>query len=111
MTRLTPEVLEAATAELVRATCEYTRSAQIEADVRFKLEFAEAHAIVDGVEGRNEAERKANLRLSLSEEYSALKAAQDDLRDARRDLDVAQAMLNTLRYQLRLLEVTREVAL
>ncbi|GAA5514902.1 hypothetical protein Dcar01_03666 [Deinococcus carri] len=111
MTVLTAQALDLATAELVRATREYARSAQMEADVRFELEFAEAHALAEGVEGRNEAERKANLRLALAEEYSALKAAQDGLRDARRDLDVAQALVSSLRSQLRLLEVMREVAL
>ncbi|UQN09193.1 hypothetical protein [Deinococcus sp. QL22] len=86
-----------------RALNEYSRSAQLEATIQFELELAEAKAIAAGVEGKNEPERKAHLRLQLADQHVAVQAAEAGTRDARRDLDVARAALDCLRYHLRLL--------
>lgn len=102
---LTPEGFQAATSEVVRALNEMERSARTLAEVRFELDTAEAQALAAGVEGKNEAERKANLRLKLAEKHAELHAAELGAAQARRDLDVARAQLDSLRYQLRLLEV------
>lgn len=96
-----------ATRECIRATDELAHCGQAEAEARSALDLAEAEALILGVDGRNEAERKAALRLRLRDEYASLDAAAAAVRQARRDLDVARFWLDGLRYQLRLLEVHR----
>lgn len=99
--------LQDATRECIRATDVLARRAEEEAATRATLELAEADALVAGVEGRNETERKSALRLRLRDEYASLDAATAAVRQARRDLDVARLWLDGLRYQLRLIEVHR----
>lgn len=102
---LTTENLQDATVELFRATNELERSARVLAEIKFELDAEEATLIAAGVEGKNEAERKANLRLKLAEKYAELHGAELGAAQARRDVEVARIQLDGLRYQLRLLEV------
>lgn len=102
---LTTENLQDATVELIRATHELERSARVLAEVRFELDTQEATLIASGIEGKNEAERKANLRLKLESKYAELHGAELGAAQARRDVEVARIQLDGLRYQLRLLEV------
>ena len=102
---LTTENLQDATVELIRATNELERSARVLAEVRFELDAEEATLIASGIEGKNEAERKANLRLKLESKYAELHGAELGAAQARRDVEVARIQLDGLRYQLRLLEV------
>ncbi|MFC3833404.1 hypothetical protein [Deinococcus rufus] len=103
---LSADTIRTATNEVIRATEGLRRCAQELADVEFEFDTAEATALAAGVEGGNEAQRKANLRLRLADQHATVKGARDRHADARRDLDVAQAILTALRYQLRLLEVS-----
>lgn len=102
---LSPEGFRAATTELIRATNELERSARVLAEVRFELDTEEATLIASGIEGKNEAERKANLHLRLAGKYAELHVAELGAAQARRDVEVARLQLDGLRYQLRLLEV------
>lgn len=102
---LTTENLQDATVELFRATNELERSARVLAEIKFELDTEEATLITAGVEGKNETERKANLRLKLAEKYAELHGAELGAAQARRDVEVARIQLDGLRYQLRLLEV------
>ena len=43
------------------------------------LELAKAHKLCDGVEGKNEAQREAKLRLELETEYAVLAEAEHAL--------------------------------
>ena len=102
---LNADAVRAASAEVVRALGEHERSARVLAEVKFELEGQEAGLVAAGIEGKNEAERKANLRLKLEGKYTELHAAEIGAAQARRDLEVARVRLDSLRYQLRLLEV------
>ncbi|SEI65888.1 hypothetical protein SAMN04488058_101263 [Deinococcus reticulitermitis] len=102
---LSADALRAASAEVIRATAELERSARVLAEVRFELDTQEAERIAAGIEGKNESERKANLRLQLSEKYAELSGAEIGAAGARADLDIAKVRLDCLRFQLRLLEV------
>lgn len=99
------ERLQAALAELSRARDELARAATVAAETRFELQVKEAHLIVSGLEGKNEAERKANLFLQTSEEQQAQSAAEIGLKHAQRDYDIAEAAFTTLRYELRAQEL------
>lgn len=70
------------------------------------LELAEATRMLEGVEGKNEKERAAKLRLELTAEYGALHEAEDALAEARCALDGARLEWDLARYTLRALEVT-----
>jgi hypothetical protein len=69
------------------------------------LELAEARKTCEGVEGRNEKERAAKLRLELEAEHKALHEAEDALAEARCALDGARLEWDLARYSLRALEV------
>lgn len=90
------------------------------------LEAAEAvvdaQALVDrgrtallnaGVDGKNEAQREAAIRASLSVEYGMLAGAEADARRLRHQANVAQLEVDRLRLRVRLMELaagTREFA-
>ena len=54
------------------------------------LLVAEAQIVCDGLEGKNEKERNARLRLALESEYVALAAAESALNEARCSVHVAR---------------------
>ena len=74
------------------------------AEAKRALELAEAHKLCEGVDGRNEKERAAKLRLELSEPHTALHEAEDALAEARCAYEVARLEWDLVRYQLRALE-------
>ncbi len=74
------------------------------AEAKRTLELAEAMKLCEGVEGRNEKERAAKLRLELSTEYTALAEADDALTEARCALEVARLEWDLARYSVRVLE-------
>jgi hypothetical protein len=65
------------------------------------LELAEAPRTLAGIDGKNEKERAAKLRLELSSEYEALHEAEDALAEARCALDGARLEWDLARYSLR----------
>lgn len=71
------------------------------AEAKRTLEHAEALKLCEGVEGKNEKERAAKLRLELSEHYTALAEAEDALTEARCAFEVARLDWELVRYQLR----------
>lgn len=97
--------LRDASLQVMRCTGQLEVRTRVASASRFDLDLAEAHLLAAGVEGRNEAERKANLRLQLAEHYHNLRDAEAGVSSARHDLEIARAWLDALRYQLRLLEV------
>ena len=76
------------------------------------LEHAEAVAFCNGVEGKNEKERAAKLRLELSAEYTALAETEDALTEVRCAYEVARLEWDLCRYQVRMLgaQTFREAA-
>lgn len=76
------------------------------AEAKRALELAEALKLCEGVEGKNEAQRDAKLRLELAVEYTALAEAEDALTEARCALEVARLEWDLARYSVRALEVT-----
>lgn len=77
------------------------------AEAKRTFELAEAYKLCEGVEGKNEAQRAAKLRLELTAEYTALYEAEDALTEARCALEVARLEWDLARYKLRALESER----
>ena len=75
------------------------------AEAKRGLEQAEALKLCEGVDGKNEKERTAKLRLELSSEYAALAEAEDALTEARCAYEVARLEWDLARYSVRVLEV------
>jgi hypothetical protein len=73
------------------------------AEARRTLELAEAHRLCEGVEGKNEAQRDARLRLELEAEHAALAEAEDALSEARCAYEVVRLEWDLARYQVRIL--------
>ena len=71
------------------------------AEAKRALEVAEALKLCEGVEGKNERERMAKLRLELNAEYAVLAEAEDALTEARCAFEVARLDWELVRYQLR----------
>lgn len=80
------------------------------AEAKRGLELAEAIKLCEGVEGKNEAQRDAKLRLELSAEYTALAEAEDALTEARCALEVARLEWELARHQSRILTLLEEAA-
>lgn len=74
------------------------------------LELSEAHKLCDGVDGKNEAQRTAKLRLELDTEYRALYEAEDALTEARCAYEVARLEWDLARHHVRALDPYREAA-
>lgn len=75
-------------------------------DAKRALELAEATRTLAGIDGKNEKERAARLRLELSDEYEALHEAEDALAGARCALDGARLEWDLAHYSLRALELS-----
>ena len=103
----TAENLVTATAALEVAHTALAGALNAEADARFALDTARADALIAGVDGKNEAARSAALDLQLASERQPAHAAEKVTREARAALAIAEARLTALRYQIRLLEVTK----
>lgn len=97
--------LQASLTELSRARDELARAATTAAEVKFELDVKEATLQAAGVEGGNEAQRKANLFLQCQEERAAVLAADTGLKHAQRDFDLADAAFAALKYELRAQEL------
>ena len=74
------------------------------AEAKRTLEQAEALKLCEGVEGKNERERSAKLRLELNTETVALAEAEDALTEARCAFEVARLEWDLARYSVRVLE-------
>ena len=77
------------------------------AEAKRTLELNEAHKLCEGVDGKNDKERTAKLRLELASEYTALAEAEDALTEARCAYELARLEWDLARYQLRALEVDK----
>ncbi len=80
------------------------------AEAKRGLELREALKPCEGVDGKNDKERTAKLRLELGAEYAALAEAEDALTEARCAFEGARLEWDLCRYQLRVLEPFREAA-
>ncbi len=96
--------LSAAKNGLEDAQIAYCGAVTAHAEGKRGLELAEALKLCEGVEGKNEKERAARLRLELSTEYTALAEAEDALTEARCSLEVARLEWDLARYSVRVLE-------
>lgn len=74
------------------------------AEAKRGLELAEAHSFCEGVEGKNEAQRTAKLKLQLQAERIALAEAEDALTEARCALEVAKLEWELARYKAKVTE-------
>lgn len=68
------------------------------------MELAKASALVARVDGRNEKERAAKLRLELAAEYEAVHEAEDALSEARCAYKASKLEWDLVRYQLKALK-------
>lgn len=92
---------EDAQARLMGAQHEVAVTGDKLASCKFQLEEARACALAHGVEGKNEGQREAALRLSLSELYGEAHRLELKLSTAKLELSFAQLEWDTLRYRLR----------
>ena len=74
------------------------------AEAKRTLELCEALKLCEGVEGKNEKERAAKLRLELTDEYTALAEAEDALTEARCAFEIVRLEWDLARYSVRVLE-------
>lgn len=86
----------------------YCGAVTAHAEAKRVLEVTEAIKLCEGVEGKNEAQRDARLRLELGAEYTALAETEDALTEARCALEVARLEWDLRRYQVRALTVPLE---
>lgn len=101
--RAAKNALEAAHVRLYGAVTAHAEAKRV-------LELAEAVTLSMGVDGKNEAQRAAKLRLELSAEHKALHGAEDALAEARCAYEVARLEWDLVRYSVRALEPDREAA-
>lgn len=80
------------------------------AEAKRTLELAEAHKLTEGVEGKNEKERSAKVRVELGPHYASLAEAEDALTEARCSYEVARLEWDLVRYSVRVLEPYSEAA-
>ena len=104
MTALLTTQLECAKNGLEDAQIALCGAVTAHAEAKRRLELAEAHKLCEGVEGRNERERVAKLRLELADQHTALAEAEDSLTEARCAYEVARLEWDLARYQVRMLE-------
>lgn len=95
---------EDAQAKLMGAQHEVSGTSDELTACRFQLEEAKACTLAQGVEGKNEAQREAALRLSLSELYGEAHRLELKLSTVKLELTFAQLEWDTLRYRLRAYE-------
>ncbi len=101
------EDLEAASLVLQDAHATYAGALARVSDAKKDLETTRARLIAEGVDGKNEAQREAKIRLELAAYYEQLHEAETDLVDARCSLDVARIEWDTVRYTIRAFEALR----
>ena len=75
------------------------------AEAKRGLELAEAVKLCEGVDGKNEGQRAAKLRLELSTEYAILHEAEDALTEARCAFEVARLEWDFVCYSVRASEL------
>lgn len=100
------ERLECIALELEDARIHHLGAAAAHTEAKRSLNLAEVKQRQAGVEGKNDTERDASLRLTFSKEYEVLEQAEDQLNEARCQLDVATLHWDLVRYQTRLYEAS-----
>ena len=109
MLTITQDEVKAVYEALVDATRVAFSAGETAVMVKTALEAARAVALAAGeVEGKNEAQREANLRQLLLPHYDALDAAERDARTTRHMLEMAKLGVEALRMRVRLAELTAD---
>ena len=96
---------ETAAGSLNDAKVQHLGAVVAHSEAKRVLELAQARLLCGGVEGKNEAQRNAVMRLELSNLHDALAEAEDALADARCSLECAHLEWDLARYTVRALEV------
>ena len=111
MLTITFDDIRNAYAALADALTVALETAETAATVKAGLETARAAALSAGeIEGKNEAQREANLRLRLLGYYSDLEAAEKRSRRSRHEVELARLGVDAVRAQLRLVELAGPTA-
>ena len=71
------------------------------------LEEAKAVAIVNGIEGKNVAEREANLCILLEDKYNNFALLQEDYDEARHEAELSGLDLTRITLTIRLMELAK----
>ena len=104
---MTTEEIAIAYDRLAQARHTLFEAAYDEAELKFKVEKAETEALAAGkIVGKNPEERKAHAALLFAEECAALLAAEQNRRGAQMEFDIADAKVDCLKLQMRLMEWT-----
>ena len=96
---------EDAHASLLGAQHAYAEATEAVTDAKYTLEFAKAHKLDRGIEGKNTEQREAKLRLCLADEYQAVHDLEREQARAKLELDGARLAWDCLRYRLKAYEV------
>lgn len=102
---------ESAGHDLAGAQTRYHDAAKLATEAKRDLDGARADLIDPAREerpqGKNAEEREAWVQMQLETEREAFYSAENTLAEARHDLEQARITWDTLRYQLRCLEVLK----
>lgn len=90
---------------LTEAQCVYANALQSCNHAKRTLDRARAEVLVRGVEGKNEAVREAHIRLELDAYHDALAEVEDELNEARFNLEAVRLEWDGMRYTVRCLEL------
>ena len=80
------------------------------AEANRALELAEAVKLCEGIDGKNEAQRTAKLRLEPSTDYTVFHEAEDALTEARCAFEVVRLEWELARYAVKVLEQPLQAA-
>lgn len=105
------------TGEDFKTAVEALKAAKQDLDLdltRFLIRKADAEKkalryVREGLAGKNEKEREANLALLMEDDKKYVDLAEEVVRTSRMKVELAQLDLDLLRYKLRLLEATKSV--
>ena len=104
MPSLSADAIQAASLKLSQARSALFVAGNIAIQATSHLKSTEARLTANGLEGKNVAERNANLVAATAQERSNQESAEEGRRAAQHACDLAEIEYNCIKLQLRLLE-------
>jgi hypothetical protein len=99
--------LEDAALDLNDATVKHTGAVVAVDEARQELEVERSRMICNGVDGKNEAQREAFIRLELDFLYTVLHVAETALTEARCELECSRTLFDVAKCSVRALEASK----
>lgn len=105
----TPDLIREAYSRVGRERLAVHNFAGLEIRARVALAKVRTNLILEGLEGKNQAERDANLDLLSTLERISLEIRQEELKEAQVLHEMAVLALDSLKWQLRAYEATARI--